>query len=236
MTLSELNSTSSTVTQELNMAQNELPERDALSEEREAVLLAGDNEQDESSNADSTTALMAMMATMNENMTTVLKRLSRVEVNAGKPPKQRRIVETTEHEGSRVCEGEISVSENLATQTTGGKDGDEILSEIAQDFDNAATTGPSVSQKPAEIINKHWSLKLEEAKLKTKMEKYDRPDDCEKLIVPKVNPEIWATLNHSTRGSDLKIVNSQKTFVKVGIAKLTPYCLRGRNTLVQTLN
>ena len=40
------------------MAQNELPERDALSEEREAVLLAGDNEQDESSNADSTTALM----------------------------------------------------------------------------------------------------------------------------------------------------------------------------------
>lgn len=94
VTLSELNSTSSTVKQELNMAQNELPESDALSEEREAALLAWDSEQDESWNADSTTALMAMMATMNENMTTVLKRLARVEGNAGKPPKQRRIVET----------------------------------------------------------------------------------------------------------------------------------------------
>ena len=160
VTLSELNSTSSTVTQELNMAQNELPERDALSEEREAVLLAGDNERDESSNAYSTTALMAMMATMNKNMTTVLKRLARVEDNAGKPPKQRRIVETTEHEGSRFSEGEISDSENLVTQTIGGKDGDaptsntsasedNLLSEIAQDVDNEATTGPSISQKLA---------------------------------------------------------------------------------------
>ena len=92
---------------------------------------------------------MAMMATMNENMTTVLKRLARVEGNAGKPPKQRYIVETTEHEGSRSSEGEISDSENLVTQTTGGKDTsaseDNLLSEIAQDVDNAATTGPSVS-------------------------------------------------------------------------------------------
>ena len=55
VTLSELNSTSSTVTEKLNMGQNELPERDALSEEREATLLAVDNKQDESSNADSTT-------------------------------------------------------------------------------------------------------------------------------------------------------------------------------------
>ena len=106
VTLSELNSTSSTVTQELNIAQNEISERDALSEERSSVT-CWDNEQDESSNADSTTALMAMMASMNENMTTVLKHLARVEGNAGKPPKQRRIVETTEHEGNRFSDGEI---------------------------------------------------------------------------------------------------------------------------------
>ena len=72
------------MTQELNIAQNELPERDAVLEEREAVLLTGDNEPDESSNADTTTALMAMMATMNENMITVLKRLARVVGNTRK--------------------------------------------------------------------------------------------------------------------------------------------------------
>ena len=50
------------------------------------------------------------------------------------------------------------------------------------------------------------------------MEKYDRPQNCEKLTVPRVNPEIWSTLNHTTKGSNLKIVNFQKTLAKVGIA------------------
>lgn len=84
------------------------------------------------------------MVTMNENMTTVLKCFSRVEGNAEKPQKQRRIAEITEHEGSSFSEGEIPDS---VTQITGGKDGDaptsntsasedNLLSEIAQDFDN----------------------------------------------------------------------------------------------------
>ena len=50
------------------------------------------------------------------------------------------------------------------------------------------------------------------------MKKYDRPKNCEKLIVPRVNPEIWSTLNHTVRGSDQKLVNFQKTLVKVGVA------------------
>jgi hypothetical protein len=33
-----------------------------------------------------------------------------------------------------------------------------------------------------------------------------------------VNPEIWPNLNHTARGADLKLVNFQKTLVKVGVA------------------
>ena len=50
------------------------------------------------------------------------------------------------------------------------------------------------------------------------MEKHDRPENCEKLSVPKVNPEIWSKLQHTTRGSDLRLANFQKTLVKVGAA------------------
>ena len=69
------------------------------------------------------------------------------------------------------------------------------VSEIAQDYAKGAQTSDDVSQKLAEIINQRWSSKLEESKLKDKMSKYDRPNNCEKLTVPRVNPEIWSTLN-----------------------------------------
>ena len=95
---------------------------------------------------------------------------------------------------------------------------DEILSEIAQDYAEGAQTSDDVSQKLAEIVNQRWSSKLEESKLKDKLNKYDRPNNCEKLTVPGINPEIWSTLNHTARGSDLKLVNYQKTLVAVGVA------------------
>ena len=60
-------------------------------------------------------------------------------------------------------------------------------------------------------------------KLKEKLAKYNRPDNCEKLTVPKVNPEIWNKLKHITRSADLRLANMQKVLVKVGsvVAKST---------------
>ena len=67
-------------------------------------------------------------------------------------------------------------------------------------------------------MNKRWGFKLEEAKLKERLSKYNRPDNCEKLTVPKVNPEICNKLKHVTRSADLGLANMQKIFVKVGSA------------------
>ena len=41
------------------------------------------------------------------------------------------------------------------------------------------------------------------------MDRYARPKNL-KVVVPKVNPEIWSVLDRSTRGADLKIQNYQK--------------------------
>ncbi|CAB3999301.1 Hypothetical predicted protein, partial [Paramuricea clavata] len=154
-----------------------------------------------------------------------------VETDKERPTKRLRVAEETESDSPHSdAEVELSDSEQLIVpQTEGGQNGeapnsipsvaeDDLLSEIAQEFADEATTGPKVSQKLADIINQRWSSKLEEPKLKGKMGKYDRPDNCEKLAVPKVNPEIWSKLNHTARGADLKLVNFQKTLVKVGVA------------------
>ena len=95
---------------------------------------------------------------------------------------------------------------------------DALLNKIAQDFQSDEQTDPKVSQKLADIVNKRWGSKLEEAKLKEKLAKYNRPDNCERLTVPKVNPEIWHKLKHVTRSTDLRLANMQKVLVKVGSA------------------
>ena len=100
---------------------------------------------------------------------------------------------------------------------------DPLLNEIAQDFESNEQTDPNVAQKLADIVNKRWGSKLEEAKLKEKLAKYNRPDNCEKLTVPKVNPEIWNKLKHGTKSAVLRLANMQKVLVKVGsaVAKAT---------------
>ena len=70
----------------------------------------------------------------------------------------------------------------------------------------------------ADIVNKRWGSKLEEAKLKEKLAKYNRPDNCEKLTMPKVNPDILNKLKHGTKSADLRLANIQKVLVKVGSA------------------
>ena len=162
-------------------------------------------------------SLMAMMIKMNNNMNSVLTRLSRVEAAQGKPAaKKRRIAAVTDtvDDDNNLSEAERAISDSELL-TDGTADGeapnvsntsaaeDEILSEIAQDYVEGAQTSADVSQKLAEIVNTRWSSKLDESKLKDKMSKYDRPNNCEKLTVPRINPEIWSTLNHTARGSEL---------------------------------
>ena len=198
--------------------------QDITSVEHEEDLLAvGEDENPEIDVGQE--SLMAMMIKMNDNMNSVLTRLSRVEAAQERPAaKKRRLAAVTETQEDdsylSEAEGAISDSELLTDGTIASEASkvtnasvaeDEILSEIAQDYAEGAQTSEDVSQKLAEIVNQRWSSKLEESKLKDKMNKYDRPNNCEKLTVPRVNPEIWSTLNHTARGSDLKLVNYQKT-------------------------
>ncbi|XP_022803358.1 uncharacterized protein LOC111340734 [Stylophora pistillata] len=157
-----------------------------------------------------------------------MKRLAGAPEDHVTPSKRRRTSPTTNTMGdSGDPDPEKSDSEELNFPPNGDPpklgSSDALLNEIAQDFESDEQTDPKVAQKLADIVNKRWGSKLEEAKLKEKLAKYNRPDNCEKLTVPKVNPEIWNKLKHVTRSADLRLANMQKVLVKVGsaIAKST---------------
>lgn len=209
-----------------------LTDGEALSEREDKLLRGG--EEEEAETPESIAAMLSVMnETINNRMDTVLKRLSAIEQDKELPSKKRR-VESVIHSDSCPSEGDHSDSEDLVKgkarqpegeapkqvgeKQTASEAGECLLQEIAQDFDAEATTSPSVSQKLADIVNNRWENLLNESKLKEKMEQYSRPENCDKLMAPRVNPEIWGKLNHTSHGSDLKMVNLQKTLVRVGSA------------------
>ena len=93
---------------------------------------------------------------------------------------------------------------------------DSLLFDIAQDFSEQEDTGPPISQKLADIINKRSSEKQGEHKLHEKRDKYPCPTNCERVIVPRVNPEIWAQIDHNAKHLDLRASSIQKNLVEVG--------------------
>ena len=68
-------------------------------------------------------------------------------------------------------------------------------------------------------------------KLSEKLKKYSRPGNLQNLTVPKVNPEIWANMNHTGKRADLRAANTQNIVSKVGsiIAKCTDTLLTACN-------
>lgn len=93
---------------------------------------------------------------------------------------------------------------------------DELLQQLALDFSKDDKVSSPISKQLAEIINKRWASKLGENKVKETVEKYDRPENCEKLVAPKVNPEIWEKLTHYGKKQDLRFSAIQNMIVKVG--------------------
>ena len=84
------------------------------------------------------------------------------------------------------------------------------MTEIEQGFDVAEKLGPEVAETIAKLVDGTVAKgQMSNDKFKEKMDRYARPKNL-KVLVPKVNPEIWSVLDRSTRGADLKIQNYQK--------------------------
>ena len=68
----------------------------------------------------------------------------------------------------------------------------------------------------ADTINKRWLAKLNEVKVKEKIDKYFQPANCDKLTVPHINAEIWDKLYNKPKHHDLRSASIQKSMTKIG--------------------
>ena len=107
---------------------------------------------------------------------------------------------------------------------------DPLLDEIALAMNDGEKTSAKVSEQLAKIIDSRWLNKLAEETLREKLDTYVRPVNCEHLVTPKVNPEIWGRLDKETRGKDLKLSYLQNSLVAAGsiVSRTTDMLLNAR--------
>ena len=108
---------------------------------------------------------------------------------------------------------------------------EDLLDSIANDLNAEEHTDKDVSEDLAKLVNKPWSEKLTTDKLSERLKKHSRPGNLQNLTVPRVNPEIWANMNHTGKRADIRAANTQNIVSKVGsvLAKCTDTLLTARN-------
>ena len=101
----------------------------------------------------------------------------------------------------------------------GGGDIDEIDNTVLEDgdFDNASLlssissflscsqdTGPPIASGLAELVNGKFYAEYSAEKRKEILQKYKKPGNCDNVLVPKVNEEIWGKLPANAKLSDIR--------------------------------
>ncbi len=164
------------------------------------------------------------IAEIRKTSTATAKRDSRA-VESEPLSSNKRMRQSSDHEGSDVealiddaSAEEIHKKADQESDSAKPTDGneDELLSALASEYSAEDKTSRPVSSQLADIVNKRWSSKLSDDKFKEKIAKYDRPENCDQLLAPKVNPEIWSRISNTDQRQDLKLVAIQKTLVAVG--------------------
>ena len=103
---------------------------------------------------------------------------------------------------------------------TKGKDevNANLLDEIDAALEDGNVNGPEISAKLATIINKRFEKKLSGDKLKDKLKQYETPKNCDKLVVPRVNVEVWRQLNAYQKRQDIRFTHIQTALIKAATA------------------
>ncbi|CAB4016913.1 Hypothetical predicted protein [Paramuricea clavata] len=201
------------------------------------VDIDGSNEND-----DLTAKSSSFLRQLNQSLHTMvgsimeksLKRLHEDKTPPAKRKKPRLATETTgpeeveenqsSDEDTRALCGPSNADSAESSQTTNARleqdtdnCNDSLLSEIENGFSQEDDMGPAITEKLATIINKRWSEKLSDQKLKEKRDQHPRPDNCDRLVAPRINPEIWARIDHTAKQLDLRASTNQANLAKAGV-------------------
>ncbi|XP_062603503.1 uncharacterized protein LOC134265280 [Saccostrea cucullata] len=93
-----------------------------------------------------------------------------------------------------------------------------ILFKLSDKFTSSEKTGPTINLELSKILKsivRERQTKKDDEKRRTDLlEKKPRPENCEFLSAPRVNPEIWRKISTNTRSKDIDFQKSQSSLLR----------------------
>lgn len=117
--------------------------------------------------------------------------------------------------GGDIDEIEDTILEDMED---GDSDNASLLSAISSSLSCSQDTGPPIASGLAELVNGKFNAEYSVEKRKEILQKYKKPSNCDNVLVPKVNEEIWSKLPANAKRSDIRTSALQDTLVKVSSA------------------
>ncbi len=90
----------------------------------------------------------------------------------------------------------------------------DMLEKLSKDVATSEACGTAITPALAEAVTGIIASGIGEDKLEERQKKYQRPENCESLIVTKINQAVWDSLEPGTRSRDLKLQRVQDGLVK----------------------
>ena len=88
----------------------------------------------------------------------------------------------------------------------------KLLQEMGQEFEKQEAVSSKVDDTLAKVVDSGIRSKIDRSIAKEISQKYQRPENCQSLKVPKLNKELWATaaINKFTKEQDKMLQGTQK--------------------------
>lgn len=106
---------------------------------------------------------------------------------------------------------------------------DQWFDEIDQSLENDDDIGPDTNPKLANIANKAFAKFISEEIIKNKKSTYKRPKNCEKVVVPRINKDIWSRMKVGfMKKRDMKMTQIQTCITKCvfAVTQVAQYILQ----------
>ena len=88
----------------------------------------------------------------------------------------------------------------------------KLLRELGKEFEKAEALGPNVDDTLSKVVDSGIRLMIDRNLAKELCAKYNRPENCKALVVPKINKELWNTtsLAKTSKEQDRMYQTAQK--------------------------
>ncbi|GFO26947.1 hypothetical protein PoB_005345200 [Plakobranchus ocellatus] len=93
-----------------------------------------------------------------------------------------------------------------------------FLAEIEQEYAQDECFDAPIREDLAKVMQGRFTNKLSQDMLKKRVDTHLQPENCQKLVAPWVNPEIWHQMPIHARKSDLGLAQLQRCVVKAASA------------------